>query len=204
MLDRGLTEDGAAQALGWPKHRVTARVKVLELPERAQQLIGEGIIPLAAVDQLRSIGAVAPDLLDAVVAYLDDGNAWAAERLTREPGWVLDAALTHAGDRSVFAAYLHSASAHEIGELRLGKNTEQLYAEAEKLHRQIDRYAYGPPQVRFTDEDVDRARAAGVLIEFDGPADRSSSTARSTASSSRPRSSAPTTISRPSRRPSPR
>ena len=35
MLGRGLTEDGAAQALGWPKHRVTARVKILELPERA-------------------------------------------------------------------------------------------------------------------------------------------------------------------------
>ena len=89
MLERGLTEDGAAQALGWPKQRVTARVKILELPERAQQLIGEGVIHLAAVDQLRAIGTVAPDLLDAVIAYLDDGNAWAAERLTREPGWVL-------------------------------------------------------------------------------------------------------------------
>ena len=109
MLDRGLTEDGAAQALGWPKARVTARVKILELPERAQQLIGEDVIHLAAVDQLRAIGTVAPELLDAVIAYLDDGNAWAAERLTREPGWVLDAALTHAGDSKVFAAYLHSA-----------------------------------------------------------------------------------------------
>ena len=97
MLDRGLTEDGAAQALGWPKTPVTARVKILELPERAQQLIGDGVIALSAVDQLRAIGAVAPALLDAVIAYLDDGNAWAAERLTREPGWVLDAA--HARDR---------------------------------------------------------------------------------------------------------
>jgi ParB/RepB/Spo0J family partition protein len=169
MLDRGLTEDGAAQALGWPKSRVTARVKILELPERGQQLIGEGVIHLAAVDQLRAIGKVAPDLLDAVVAYLDDGNAWAAERLTREPGWVLDAALTHSGDGKVFAAYLHSASSREIAELRLGKKTEQLYEQTEKLHKQLDRYAYGPPQVRFTDEDVDQARAAGVLIEFDGP-----------------------------------
>jgi hypothetical protein len=166
MLNRGLTEDGAAQALGWPKNRVAARVKILELPERAQQLIGEDVIALAAVDQLRAIGAVAPELLVAVIAYLDDGNAWAAERLTREPGWVLDAALTHAGNSKVFAAYLHSASAHEIAELRLGKKTEQLYENAEKLHRQLDRYAYGPPQVRFTDTDIDQARAAGVLIEF--------------------------------------
>src|SRR3954470_2255579 len=167
MLGRGLTEDGAAQALGWPKNRVAARVKILELPDRAQQLIGEGVIALSAVDQLRAIGAVAPKLLDAVIAYLDDDNAWAAERLTREPGWVLDAALTHAGNDKVFAAYLHSASAQEIDDLRLGKNTEQLYAEAEKLHRQLDRYAYGPPPIRFIDEDVDQARAAGVLIEFE-------------------------------------
>jgi hypothetical protein len=60
---------------------------------------------------------------------------------------VLDAALTHAGDHKVFAAYLHSASSHEIADLRLGKKTEQLYAQAEKLHRQLDRYAYGPPPV---------------------------------------------------------
>ncbi len=167
MLNRGLSEDGAAQARGWPRARVTARVKILELPERAQQLIGEDVIRLAAVDQLRAIGTVAPELLDAVIAYLDDGNAWAAERLTREPGWVLDAALTHAGNSKVFAAYLYNTSAHEIAELRLGKKTEQLYSEAEKLHRQLDRYAYGPPQVRFTDADVDQARAAGVLIEFE-------------------------------------
>jgi hypothetical protein len=167
MLDRGLSEDGAAQALGWPKARVTARVKILELPERAQQLIGEGVIPLAAVDQLRAIGTVAPDLLDAVIAYLDDGNAWAAERLMREPGWVLDAALTHSANAKVFAAYLQSASSREIAELRLGKKTEQLYTDAETLHKQLDRYAYGPPQVNFSDDDVDRARAAGVLIEFE-------------------------------------
>ena len=59
MLDRGLTETGAAQALGWPKARVSARVKVLELPERAQQMIGDGTIALSAVDQLRAIGTVA-------------------------------------------------------------------------------------------------------------------------------------------------
>jgi hypothetical protein len=106
-------------------------------------------------------------MLDVVIAYLDDRNAWAAERLAREPGWVLDAALSHAGNSKVFATYLHSVSAHEIAELRLGKKTEQLHAQAEKLHRQLDRYAYGPPPVRFTDGDVDQARAAGVLIEFE-------------------------------------
>ena len=166
MIDRALTENGAAQALGWHKARVSARLKLLELPERGQQLIGTGVIPLGAVDQLRVIGTAAPALLDAVIAFIDDGNDWAAERLTREPGWVLDAAISD-GSRGCFAAYLHSASPHEIAELRLGKRAEAQLAAAERLHKQIDRYAYGPPTIRFTDADIDQARAAGVLIEFE-------------------------------------
>jgi hypothetical protein len=166
MLKRGLTEDGAAQALGWAKARVTARMKILDLPERAQQLIGAAVIPLAAIDQLRRIGAVAPTLLDTLIAYLDDDNAWAAERLAREPGWVLGQALRETKTK-VFAAYLSNAGSHEIAELRLGKKTEALYSQAEKLHRRLDRYAYGPPTVRFADTDVDQARAAGALIELD-------------------------------------
>lgn len=88
MLDCGLTEAGAAQALGWSPQRVSARVKLLELPEAAQRMIGEGRIALSAIDQLRAIGSVSPPLLDALIAFLADGNEWAAERLAREPGWV--------------------------------------------------------------------------------------------------------------------
>ena len=120
MLDRGLSEDGAAQALGWPKQRVTARVKLLELPEQAQQLTGQGVIPLSAVEQLRSIGQVSPELLEAVIAYLGDGNEWAAERLSREPGWVIDSALRN-GSSKVFAAHLTQLDGYEIADLRLGQ-----------------------------------------------------------------------------------
>ena len=165
MLDRGLTEDGAAQALGWPKVRITARVKILELPERAQEMIGAGVIALSAVDQLRAIGRVSPPLLEAVVAFLADGNEWAAERLAREPGWVLDSALRE-GSVKAFAAYMSYVGSREIGELRLGKKTEDLYAEAEKLHKQFDRYAYGPPQIRFNDDDVDQARAVPLACSI--------------------------------------
>ena len=166
MLDRGLTEDGAAQALGWPKQRVTARVKLLELPEHAQQLTGQGVIPLSAVEQLRSIGLVSPKLLEAVIAYLGDGNERAAERLAREPGWVIDSALRD-GSSKVFAAHLTQLDTYEIADLRLGKKTEALLDEAATLHKQLDRYAYGSATVRFTESDVDQARAAGVLVEFE-------------------------------------
>ncbi len=65
----------------------------------------------------------------------------------------------------VRATYLTTANARELAPLKLGKKTEALLAEAEKLHGQIERYAYGPPAIRFTVDDVDQARAAGVLLE---------------------------------------
>ena len=156
-----------AQALGWAKARVTARVKILELPEAAQQLVGEGVIALGAIDNLLAVGRVSPELLDALVAYIND-NRWAADRLSREPGWVLGQAMRE-GQVKTFGAYLNQAGSQELEALRLGKKAAEQLAEAERLHRQIDRYAYGPPAIRFTDADVDQARAAGVLIEFDAP-----------------------------------
>jgi hypothetical protein len=32
------------------------------------------------------------------------------------------------------------------------------------LHKQVDRYAYGPPPIRFSEDDVDQARAAAVWL----------------------------------------
>jgi hypothetical protein len=165
MLQRGLSEDGAAQALGWAKARVTARVKILELPEAAQQLVGEGVIALGAVDNLLAVGRVSAELLDALVAYVEE-NRWAADRLSREPGWVLGQAMRE-GKVKTFGAYLNQAGSHELDALRLGKKAAEQLAEAERLYRQVDRYVYGPPAIRFDDADVDRARAAGVLIEFE-------------------------------------
>lgn len=57
--------------------------------------------------------------------------------------------------------------ATEIADLRLGKKTEALLDEVATLHKQLDRYGYGAPTVRFPESDVDQARAAGVLVEFD-------------------------------------
>ena len=169
MLENGLTEDGAAQALGWPKARVTARVKLLELPEKARELVGSGAIPLSAVDQLRTIGTVSPQLLEVLVDYLDsepEGHTWVPSQLVSDPGRLLGNALRES-DSKVFAAYLHQLPSGAVDELRLGKKASEQLAEAEKLHRQINQYAYGPPPIRFTEQDVDQARAAGVVIELD-------------------------------------
>ena len=138
MLANGLTEDGTAQALGWPKARVTARIRLLELPEAAQEMTGAGAIALSSIEQLRTIGHVSPLLLDALIAYLADGNQFAAERLAHEPGWVLDAALRKT-DSKVFVAHLSRVDRYDIPTLRLGKKTEALYERAVELARQLDR-----------------------------------------------------------------
>ena len=165
MLDRGFSEDGAAQALGWPRQRVTARMKLLELPDRARELVGAGVIALSTVDELRTIGQISPPLLDVLIDYVDGAqDDWPARQLSSDPGRVLGEALRHT-NRKVFAAYLNQIGSRELEQLRLGKTTTTLLAEAETLHKQLDRYAYGPP-IRFAEQDIDEARAAGVLIEL--------------------------------------
>lgn len=166
MLKAGLTPEGAAQALGWTKAMVGARMKLLELPEAAQHMVGAGTIALSSVEQLRAIGQVSPALLDCLIAYLADGNEFAAQRLATEPGWVLDAALGQSDNKKLFAAHLGHLDAYELAELKLGKKAEAAYEEVLELTRKLDRYAYGA-RVGFSEGDVDQARAAGVLIEFE-------------------------------------
>jgi hypothetical protein len=167
MLDRGLSEDGTAQALGWPRQRVTARMKLLELPDRARELVGAGVIALSTVDELRKIGDVSPQLLDVLIEFVDDADdSWPARQLSSEAGRVLAEALRHTNSK-VFTAYLNQIASRELEQLRLGKTITALLAEAETLHKQLDRYAYGPPPIRFCEQDVDEARAAGVLIELE-------------------------------------
>jgi hypothetical protein len=168
MLERGYTQDGVAQALGWAKARVTARVKLLELPEAAQVMVGEGRIALAAIDHLLAVGRVSPPLLDALMAYVADaGDEWTNSRIVHEPAWVIGQAL-RAGelDGSVFADYLNQVSSHDLRALKLGKTAEDLIDQVEELNKRLDSYGYGFT-VEFSEQDVDQARAAGVLIEFD-------------------------------------
>jgi ParB/RepB/Spo0J family partition protein len=165
MLDEGYTLDGAAAVLGWNRKLVSARAKILDLPETAQLLIGSGELPVSAVATLAKIAEVSPQLCEAALAPIASGEI-SGEQFTSNPGWVIGHALRESA-ANVFAAYLSTLSHDDVGELRLGKKAEAAYAEAEALHKQIDRHAYGPPAIRFAEAEVDQARAAGVLIEFE-------------------------------------
>jgi ParB/RepB/Spo0J family partition protein len=164
MLDEGYTADGVAQALGWSRQLVTVRAKILRLPA-GQQLVGSGEIPVSAIDTLLAIGAVSPVIMGALCEAIA-AQQLAGSQLVSSPGWAIGQVLRDAG-KDVFGAYLNQVHHGDLTALRLGKKTDALVAEAEQLHKQVDRYAYGPPALRFSEADVDPARAAGVLIELD-------------------------------------
>ena len=169
MLADGYTVDGAATVLGWHRRRVTARQRILELPEIAQTLVGGGEIPVRGIDALLEIQAVSSKLAalvaDVIAEAAAEGNAL-GEQLARDPGWLVRQALSHRPGE-LFAALAGTLHDDQIAELRLGKKTAALYAEAKTLHGQLDRYAYGPPPVRLGEAELDQARAAGVLLELD-------------------------------------
>jgi ParB/RepB/Spo0J family partition protein len=165
MLDEGYTLDGAAQALGWSRQLASARAKILKLTEVGQALVGTGEIPVSAIDMLLVIADVSPQIADAICTSIGAG-AVAGSQLVNNAGWAIGQALRDAG-KDTFGAYLNTVHPNDLKSLRLGKKTDALVAEAEKLHKQVDQYAFGPPTIRFTDADVDQARAAGLLIELD-------------------------------------
>ena len=103
-------------------------------------------------------------MADAIAEAAAEGEELGA-RFARDPAWVVNQVLDYCpGD--VWAAYLTTTHAGRLEELKLGKKTQALLDEAEQLHKQLDRYAYGPPRIEFSEADVDQARAAGVLLEL--------------------------------------
>jgi len=165
MLEDGYTLDGAATALGWSRKLVAARQKILELPEVAQRLLDDGRLPVSAVETLLRTQTVSPELAVGVCEAIE-ADELAASQLTGNAGWAFGQVL-RGGRVETFAAYLDTVRPGDIEALRLGKKVMAVYAEADKLHQELDRYAYGPPQIRFNEHDVDQARAAGVLLELE-------------------------------------
>jgi ParB/RepB/Spo0J family partition protein len=143
MLADGYTVDGAATVLGWHKRRVTARQRILELPETAQTLVGTGEIPVGGIDALLEIRAVSPKLAALVAEVIAEASAEGNQlgaQLARDPGWLVRQALSHRPGELFAALAGGTLYEDQIAELKLGKKTTALYAEAKTLHGQLDRY----------------------------------------------------------------
>ena len=166
ILDEGKSEDQAAELLGLTKHLVTRRVKLLELPDTAQRLVGDGTLALATVEPMRAIAQASPALLDAAIEYIAEyADDLEADELVHRPLETVTNAVEDS-ERDVFVAPLGAVPLDNLAALQLGEPTVALLAEATELNKKLNPYSWGPPRIRFTDAEIDRARAAGVLLEY--------------------------------------
>ena len=167
MVEDGLTQAGAAQAAGLSRARVAAVLKILDLPEAAQTLVGEGVISLTAVDALLAVGAASTTLLDATIAHIVKHPRDSGE-LARNPGWFISRSVASTRAAKAFAVGVGRLSAHDLQRIALGKKVEALFAEVEALERKVLSYAHAHVEISLDDVEVDQARAAGVLLELGG------------------------------------
>ena len=165
MVEDGLTQAGAAQAAGLGRARVAAVLKILDLPQDAQTLVGQGVISLAAVDALLAVGEASTTLLDATIAHLVKHPRDSAE-LARNPGWFISRSVASTRAAKAFAVGVGRLTAHDLQRIALGKKVEALFAEVETLERKVLSYAHAHVEISLDDLEVDQARAAGVLLEL--------------------------------------
>jgi ParB/RepB/Spo0J family partition protein len=164
-LDEGKSEKEAGELLGMSQNLVTRRVKLLELPDAAQRLVGEGKVSLESVEPMRVIAQASPALLDAAIEFIREyGHEIAPDDFVHVPLSILTAAV-EATEGEVFAAALGVVPLRS-DLLSNDEATAALIAEARTLHKQINPYSYSDPTIRFTEAEIDRARAAGVLLEY--------------------------------------
>jgi ParB/RepB/Spo0J family partition protein len=166
ILDEGKSEDQAAELLGMTKHLVTRRVKLLELPDTAQRMVGDGTLALATVEPMRAIAQANPALLDAAIDFIaEHAEELEPEDLVYRPLLIATEAAS-ASEQDVFVASLGEVPLGDEDVVPQDDATAALVAEARQLHKQLHPYGFGDPHMRFTEADTDRARAAGVLLEY--------------------------------------
>jgi hypothetical protein len=166
MLKGGKTVAKTADLLDWDQRRVTARVKLLELPERAQQLVGAGVIALSAVEPMREIARVNTALLQATLDFvLEHDDELDPDDLAVRPLELLGFAVEEA-DSDIFLAHLSAVPVEHADSLQLDESTLALIDEANQLNKRLFGASVAP-RFRFSDAEADRARAAGVLIEHE-------------------------------------
>lgn len=142
LIDGGLTKRGAAQTIGVPQKTITARLQILALPEKLRPLVAAGTIPLSAVAELARIAGFSTRLAERVGAEGASSGCfdfWVAEQIAR-------------GIKT-----LHPTNDIDVDALKLDA------AAREKIDALSDSWSKGRPRLR--EQDLDRARAAGVLYE---------------------------------------
>lgn len=141
LVDGGLTRKGAAEAVGVPQRTVSMRLQILKLPEALHAAVAKGEIALSLVPTFLAMAKISPALAKLVGREApDEAGAFMAQRLVSERQG---------------ADGLWPARGIDVSQLEL---TDKQRQQVEALSDQWSMWA-----PRFGEEELDRARAAGVL-----------------------------------------
>jgi hypothetical protein len=183
MLDRGLTEDGAAQALGWSKQRVTQRAKLLALPDDVARAFGEGWLAMSSLEFTLALHERCPGHCALLARYLIDA-ARESGRVNRLDGhdlaWQFQNAQRWAEDRGdedarLFMRNLGSFGLRDYVDIAggIGKTKKAIREAIDEIGSIQGHRGYGSTssgqyaRVEFAEEQIDQARALGVLLQTD-------------------------------------
>ncbi len=157
------THKQLAARIGKSANYVSERLRLLQLPERAQEAIAAGKVPVAAEKHLRKVAAVSPRVAECVceLAQRDevDGRDL-VERFGEVLAGVEQAEFT---DPPTFVEVGHGGASI----LDLVSDQERAEALIERQEAASPDRFYGRGSIRFAEADLDAARAAGCLLEFE-------------------------------------
>lgn len=160
LLDGGYTDDGVAKALGWAKARVTARRKMLGLPESIQRAYGAADngphLTLATIDPLLTIHEKAPHLTEVVARYCWDNARLCSDLAGWRGGHTVQAAVREAENPELFAQRVGGFQRHHIVDLGL---PGPAWTRVEIMTKKNEYAHFTPPEMA-----VDQARATGFII----------------------------------------
>jgi ParB/RepB/Spo0J family partition protein len=163
LIDQhGYTDVGVAERLGVAKQRVTERLDLLELPAPIRDLYRDRKLGVATRKSLRSIAKVSPEFATAIAKACAGKDEWQAV-LVKEPGRVVGHVANESPKKWFPCGYQI-----ERDNLKLSKDAKELLAKLDGKES-WDRF-----RIRFGDDEVDAARAAGVLVEAKANDDRMS------------------------------
>lgn len=155
------SQKALAQRLGKSVAYVRQRLRLLRLPEQAQQAIATGQMPLSAAPELERIAKVSPAVAEACVALVQADHLTAHD-FERDPARVVGMIQrVQWTDGAPVAIPIHSALRPET--LPLGEHAEAITQRYQALTKaDAGNYIYGISLA----EEADAARAYGCLLEF--------------------------------------
>ncbi len=177
----GLTPAELAKAVSLSPDTIKQRLSLLKLPERAQELVDDGSLTMAAAASLEKLQAAGPDVVAAAAEIIaDQDNGWdevTARDLEDRPGDVLDWALERLGEDA--PALIAPAGwkktldpNHLVWPAGFDeKVVDELCARAKLIPEIVHAPKYSRPRseaLKCTTEDIDAARAYGCLVELEG------------------------------------